>query len=310
LKNKASHKERAHSKYSASGSEKWLNCPASVALEEQSPPSADTPWSLEGTLAHEILEQYLKAKLNPKDLSEALVYLEMLEKTPVEMQDYVEMAGDRMLKIAKEAGAVLISEQRIYNTIIDEEMFGTTDGAVVQHFGTLHIIDFKYGKGHIVSPEKNTQLLQYALGYAEKFNWNFYDVKLHILQPRSGEGWHKTWGLTMRELKDFWLPIFKKGVARTKSSVAKSFEGNWCYWCRAKAICPVKRETSLNEIASMFESNPLTERQPNGFQEKSPEEKSRYQKSNSKKKNRFIESGDENKTKGKSKGDEEEKDFF
>ena len=39
--------ERAHSKLPASGSVRWLNCAASVALEEKSPPSPDTPWSLE-----------------------------------------------------------------------------------------------------------------------------------------------------------------------------------------------------------------------------------------------------------------------
>ena len=53
------HKQRAHSKFSASGAERWFACPGSVELSE-GVPDKETEWSKEGTLAHEVLEEIMK----------------------------------------------------------------------------------------------------------------------------------------------------------------------------------------------------------------------------------------------------------
>ena len=258
---KKGHKERAHSKFSASGSERWLHCAASVALEESSPPSPDNAWAAEGTLAHEILELRLKGQNLPTDNFDVTD----------EMVGFVQMAARKIEIIEFESQGNLTVEGRIYQSAIHPEMFGTCDAVVVQDFGTLHIIDFKYGQGHIVDPVENTQLIQYALGYAEKFNWNFYDVELHIMQPRSGKNWHKSWKITCRELHDKWLPIWVKGVERVERNDAPPFEGAWCHWCRAKTICPAKQEKNANKISEIFKQTPI-ERKNNGKKEESKKE--------------------------------------
>lgn len=243
----APHKEREHSKFSASGSERWLNCSASVALEEKCPPQDDNQWTLEGTLAHEVLERRLNAQPVPDD---------NFDITP-EMVNFVEMAVKEIKRIQKQTGGELIVEKRIHQDFIHPEMFGTCDAIIVQPFGTLHVLDFKYGQGHVVSAEENTQLIQYALGAAHLHDWNFQDVELHILQPRSGKSWHKSWKLSCRELRDKWLPIWQKGVARVESGKGKPFEGSWCHWCRAKFICPTKQEKNANKITNVFLNTPL-----------------------------------------------------
>lgn len=249
------HAERAHSKFSASGSERWLNCAASVALEEMSPPSPDSPWSKEGTKAHEVLEQLLV-------FGKPLFYPEQ------EMLKHCRKAAGYIKHAAtlecNNSGFLLV-EKRVYNSEIHDEMFGTCDAIIVRHGISIHIIDFKYGAGHVVDPEENTQLIQYALGVAEAYDWNFRTVKMTILQPRAGNDWAKTWEISAKELKTKWLPLWKKGVARVERGDAKPFPGSWCHWCRAKAICPAKLEKKFNDVKNRFSD--LTEGNANGKKE-------------------------------------------
>lgn len=50
------HKARAHAVLSASSSSRWLVCPRS-AVAEAKEPETSTPFTEEGTLAHEVAEQ-------------------------------------------------------------------------------------------------------------------------------------------------------------------------------------------------------------------------------------------------------------
>lgn len=270
------HKERAHSKFSASGSERWLKCSASVALEEQSPPSQDSFWSKEGTLAHEVLECTLKRLPLPAsfDVTE-------------EMIAHVEKVARKIRAIHQAFGGTLLVEKKVFASFIHPEMFGTCD-AIIASPTMLHIIDFKYGAGHIVSPVENTQLIQYALSAAESYDWDFPQVKNWIMQPRAGEDWHKSWVVEMSELRGYWLPLWHRGVRRVEQNKSKPWPGSHCHYCRAKAICPAKVESRVNEVATMFENSPLTNGAKNGIEKengtkeskaKSGEEKSRKKKS-------------------------------
>jgi uncharacterized protein CbrC (UPF0167 family) len=265
------HAERAHSKFSASGSERWLKCAASVALEEMSPPSPDTPWSKEGTYAHEVLEGLLRFG-KPIQHCHDQQMLAHCRKAA----GYINHAATMEIN---DSGALLI-EKRVYNSDIHDEMFGTCDAIIVVHGKSIHIIDFKYGAGHIVDPVENTQLIQYALGVADAYDWNFRTVKMTILQPRAGKEWAKSWTITAKELKTKWLPLWKKGVERVERGDAKPFPGSHCHWCRAKRICPAKKEKSFNDVLNRF--NDTTEGNENGKKEN--KEKSHHQeKSKSKK---------------------------
>lgn len=254
------HKERAHSKYSASGSERWLNCAASVELEEKAGPKPDTPWSLEGTHAHEGLEKLLKLRLKKRGAVLELAEWEAWKddpKTDFDMIGFVELTADKIFEIAAKYDGELLAEKRIYNLNIDKEMFGTTDAAIIEILGHLHVFDFKYGQGHVVDPTENTQLLQYALGFANENDWMFTHVTLHILQPRAGKKWHKDWTITIEELQEKWLPLFQKGVARVKRGGNKPFPGSWCHWCGGKKLCSAMQEKSFQKVSDTFSNNPI-----------------------------------------------------
>ncbi len=242
------HKERAHSKFSASGSERWLNCPASVELEEASPPSPENHWSKEGTLAHEVLEALLLNKPLPESFD-----------VTNEMVGHCERVVQKVKAIKNSFGGVMLVEKRIYNLAIDEEMFGTCDVIILGRDRTLHIIDFKYGQGHVVDPTENTQLIQYGLGAADACFWgeSFDRVKFWIMQPRVGKNWHKSWVLPIEKLEGYWQDLWHKGVARVRRGGHKPMPGSWCHWCRAKLTCPAKNEKRVTQMTDMFLNNPL-----------------------------------------------------
>lgn len=270
------HSDRAHSKFSASGSERWLNCAASVEIEESSPPSPDTPWSKEGTHAHEGHEALLTYILNRDSFDAQTAWEDWKLSALFEMIAFVKQSVTLALKLYRKAGpnAEIQVEKRIYNTDIHEEMFGTGDVAIIQLYKNLDVFDFKYGQGHIVSPKDNTQLVQYALGLAAEFNWNFQTVTMHISQPRAGKNWHKHWKIDCEELRTYWRPLFVRGVARVVRGGNKPQPGAHCYWCRGAKFktCPVKKELVNEKVQSVFDDNPFTGDEGYGY-EKSPEQK-------------------------------------
>jgi hypothetical protein len=300
----SAHNQRAHSKFSASGSERWLNCAASVALEEKSPPSADSVWSIEGTRAHEVLEVVLKLQTMPEFMRNARQQLSPAEAALNSPDEMVRYAADAWAIIRDEIlpevfDPEILIEQRIYNSDIHAEMFGTVDVAVVELYGTLHVIDYKFGQGHIVNPKENTQMIQYALGLAAKYDWQFDNVVVHIIQPRGGGKTHKFWPLSIDELRDKWRPLWVKGVQRVEAGKSKPFPGSYCYWCRAskpgadgKIVCPVKREQiqevrtekTVNQFSQPFKGGNF------GKEESKKEIKPSKQKSGSKK---IVEAFDE-----------------
>jgi len=246
------HSERAHSKFSASGSERWFNCPGSVQLSE-GVPDKQTEWSKEGTQAHEVLEDVMKARLRIAPPSYAARW-----KATKEMITYAEHAADFILGLqSQHEGSEIAIETRIYLDFIHPEMFGTFDGAVIDHFGTLHVLDYKYGAGHAVSPRENLQMIFYGVGLAHKFHWNFKNVKLWIIQPRiKGYDGPVFWELPILELKRY-VDIFRNAVKKVEKSPEHYNEGPWCHWCKAKSKCPLIQEAKTEKAINIFKNAPL-----------------------------------------------------
>lgn len=238
--------EKAHAKLSASGSDRWLGCPGSVDLSTRAPEGPKSnAYADEGTTAHECHEFLLKNRGSAKAVAAAR------KKWPSEMVDYVWQSVDFILK--QVGDSELLCETKVDLSFIGAGMFGTTDAAIVELFGTLWVIDFKYGEGIVVDPKDNTQLIYYALGIAHKYGFVFDEVVLVVAQPRAEHidgpiRWHR---MSMEELRA-WEQTFRDGVERTEDPLAPLEPGDWCRWCPAKTICPAISDLALRQAQVDF----------------------------------------------------------
>lgn len=296
------HSQRAHSKFSASGAERWFNCAGSVELSEGLP-DKPSPWSIEGTEAHEVLEQMFLERLTGRSSEEGR---RTISRAPSEMRRHAEHAISVILKYRDKApGSEVLIETRIYLDFIHPEMFGTFDGAVVDVFGTLHVFDYKYGAGHAVNPKENLQMIFYAIGLAHRYAWNFKRVRVWIIQPRiKGYDGPLFWEISVPELKGY-IHEFETAVWRVLhlERIKDPYVGGaWCHWCKAKSICPLKVKAKQEAAANVFK--PLKPISKGSYEKEIEKEFSENEEAPHQKVGRraFKKDGEDDQGKGQAKG--------
>lgn len=238
---------KLHAKFSASGSERWLQCPGSIALSEKAPPQVESKYATEGTEAHACLEFIARNSGKPAKVVRAMLQ----KKYPPTMVMHGLQTFERIIKL-KPPGAELLCETRVGLEFVEKGMFGTVDFGIVELFGILWVIDYKYGAGRLVDPD-STQLIYYALGIAHRFHFNFDKIRLAIAQPRivHKDGFFRTHDMEVPELMA-WTEKFKAGVEACKDPFAPLNPGRWCFFCPAQSICPAIEDRAYDEAQADF----------------------------------------------------------
>lgn len=250
----------SHAKYSASGSHRWLNCPASIELSKRAPPSEESVYAKEGTEAHSCLELVLKEYFNPKKQIEALGPLMHAIKEmglySDEIIEHIFTTAKHIRDLSAKAMAPEIKiEHKVDLSFVYPDTFGTVDCALVEEFGTLTVIDLKFGAGVPVGAKENSQLIFYALGLAHEYNYNFAEIKIVIIQPRAEhpDGPMREWTLGVEELLE-WKDKFISGVAKCEDPQAEFTSGEHCKFCPAKPICPELSTTAMKQALIDFDA--------------------------------------------------------
>ena len=236
---------KPHAILSASSAHRWLNCPPSVRLSTQVP-SSTSKYAEEGTLAHEIAELKLSRLTNPNmPKSEYVAKLKVLKQHELyqpEMlthtETYFDYVNDLVMRF-KNPPFVAI-EKRVDFSAWVSEGFGTADGIVIAE-NTLHVVDFKYGKGVAVEVANNPQLQLYALGAYEHYKM-LYDLKrvvMVIIQPRLDH--ISEWAMTLEDLLVWGESV--KLAARLAFEGRGDFKvGDHCRFCPIKSTCRARVE--------------------------------------------------------------------
>lgn len=236
----------AHAKLSASGAHRWLNCPGSVLLEQEYPDST-SEYAAEGTLAHEICELKLRAyaiePMGKTEFNKRYAALKKNELYKSEMdgytEDYLEYIKTVMLSYPVQPAVV--AEKRVDYSRYAAGGFGTADCLVLAG-DTIHVIDFKYGKGVAVSAENNPQMMLYALGAVSAYAmlYSFKNVKMTIVQPRISNV--SEFAMSVADLikwgEETVIPMAQKALSGEGGYKA----GEHCRFCRAKAECKARSE--------------------------------------------------------------------
>lgn len=181
------------------------------------------------------------------------------EKYPLEMRQHVQGFVDWVRKQRKEGWELLVEERVHLDGVITHDAepvipvaFGTVDVGLVEPFGVLHVIDFKYGKKH-VPHEDNSQMIYYALGLAHKLNYDVEKIRLTIYQPRSVKKKDpaRTTEITLEEL-EAWKKKFYAGIKACEKPKPTFQSGDHCFFCPAKINCPAIYAKTLERVGLDF----------------------------------------------------------
>lgn len=248
-----SHAEREHALLSASASHRWLECTPSAVLEDGLA-NKDSVFSLEGTRAHEIAEECLRAWQNGEDFknyegddwriyNDVLSYIHHVKETFTDLKNIYD-------------DAVIFFESKVDYSKYVPEGFGTCD-TVILAGNTLFIKDLKFGKGVEVYAENNSQLRLYALGAIEKFGdlYDFENVHMEICQPRK---YH--FDSSVMKVED----LIAWGTNYVKPRALLAFEGkgefkvgSHCQFCKAAGACRFQSEENMKLMLHEFKDPEL-----------------------------------------------------
>lgn len=243
----------AHALLSPSAAHRWINCTAAPRLEADVPDSGSS-YAAEGTLAHAYCAMKLKEFLGYDISGEVAEIAELYKYHTGEMDEYTDTYKTIVLEKYNAARAGVEDAQLLVETRLDfgnyiPDAFGTADAIIIAD-GTMEVIDFKYGKGVKVPAYRNPQMMIYALGAYDRFNFEYKidRVRMTIVQPR------------IDNLSGFELSVSDLLAWVDETLVPKAreaYEGNgqqkpgeWCRFCKVKSKCRALTEVCTGAAAN------------------------------------------------------------
>jgi len=265
-----------HALLSPSAAEKWMGCPGSL-LMEKGEVDKGSAHADEGTAAHFLASECLAYQAYPaahlkkriEVMPEGARWQGDLIQGPwfevdADMANHVDAYVQAVRKYAE--GGALFIEQRLPITSWtgEPDAAGTSDAVILTSDGELIVVDLKYGMGELVSPERNKQLMIYALAAYEEFSMvgDIKSVRLVIHQPRVHHA-PQEWPVSVAELQAFGEEV----RVAAKAALACYHEGHEvlapsdaaCRWCKAKHKCPALDKLVTETVGASFEDLSKTE---------------------------------------------------
>lgn len=241
-----------HALLSASSSHRWIECPPSARLCERVK-EASTSFAREGSEAHELCEYKLRTAVLGEKANDPTSSLEFyndeMERCSNDYATYISeiISGE---KAEGNIPIILIEQQLDFSKYVPDG-FGTGDCIIVSG-STLYVIDFKYGIGILVSAEKNSQMLCYALGAYEALK-DIYEIKnivMTIFQPRREN--LSTYKLSIAELLDWGENTLTPAAKLAYNGEGEFNPGSHCQFCKVKFTCRARAEHHTKLLSMDF----------------------------------------------------------
>ena len=238
-----------HALLSPSAAHRWMNCTAAPLLEKDVEDKGST-FAEEGTLAHAYCAKKLKEFLGLSVDEEKAEIAQLDEQYHSgEMDEYTDTYKTIVLEKfnaarAKTKDAQLLVEVKLDFSHYVPDAFGTSDAIIIAD-GVMEVIDFKYGKGVKVSAVENPQMMIYALGAWDLFNfeYNIQKVRMTIVQPRIDN--LSEFEINATDLIN-WTVDELQPKAKEAYAGGKQKPGEWCQFCKVKAKCKALATTCVN----------------------------------------------------------------
>lgn len=234
---------------SPSGAACWTACTAQphyVVQNASRIPPQDTEFSVEGTVAHGVVEAMFKRSvINPKATQEMKTHASAfvnfcLDKKAPGQTEHLKRTG---------MGHRWWSELKV-NLFYMPARNGYVDFCCVADDG-VHIADYKYGQGVAVSAFENLQMAIYARSMIEQLKLKTQTIHMHIYQPRVRQGdKQSTWTLDYKELVQF-TDDRVLGPAEDIQAKALTLEfrpgTKTCQFCPCESFCEARTKWLLDD---------------------------------------------------------------
>jgi len=256
---------RAHARFAPSSAHRIYDCPASLVLNEQEP-DREIFEAAEGTVAHHIGETCLLTGKEPEEFLGMTFdsgdldadYDEELHSSKgfaITVDDEMVAGVGQYLDFVMRLPGCHFVEQRVnispWCPIPDQ--FGTCDHAAAQH-KKLVITDFKYGRV-FVEPEHNMQLIMYALGFINEWDWlyDFDEVVIRIAQPRVDN--FSTWVTSKAELLALGEKIKKRFALALSKNPPFGPSEKACRFCKVQYKCRANHDFLYHQRVMLLDDD-------------------------------------------------------
>lgn len=258
--------EREHRRYSPSQADRNFACPGSSALIARVPPRASSPYAVEGTKAHTVLEAALSNGLCDAATAHQFYTDLMVEDLDAQYNTFyfsIDIAIDYVKSTLAEhhnEHVVLRTEQYVEppTPSAPGEAGGYLDISIhAPQSRTLYVMDYKHGAGVVKDVVENRQLLQYAAGllYGGDIDPSQIDkVVLVIIQPRAFHvsGFIRDWETTPYRVFEY-MQELDDAITECEKPDAPLVPGReQCMFCDARTACPAREAAALSVASDTF----------------------------------------------------------
>ena len=238
----------AHSVLGASAADRWMNCTPSAQLTAGMEDETTT-FAAEGTAAHALCEWKVRKALKMRAVRRPTsdYWTDEMEEFTDDYRDFImDLVGQAKLTCKD---PVTLIEQHLDFSCYVPDGFGTGDFLLVAD-KELNVVDFKYGRGVAVYADHNPQMMLYALGALNVFDFLFdiEQVTMTIFQPRLSS--ISTWTISAEELYKWAEEVLKPKAELAAKGEGEFISGSWCRFCKARNTCRARAESFL-ELAKM-----------------------------------------------------------
>lgn len=241
-----------HAMLGPSSAHRWLVCTAAPHFEEQFPKTTSV-YASKGTLAHQICELYVLEVFYPDQypsekvqrvldrLKTSDLYEPRMLETAAFYRDYIIATANSFPETPHVVPEVKVSLEPYV-----PEGFGTCDCVLIGG-DRLHIIDYKNGKGVVVSSNDNPQMKLYALGALLKYGllYNIETITVAIVQPNVTEDVEE-FTLTKKELMDWAITVVKPKAREAFDGPGTFCPGEHCMFCAGKSQCRARADRYMS----------------------------------------------------------------
>ena len=241
-----------HAKYSPSQLHRIIACPGSVNMCKDEP-NETSNYAEEGTMLHKVMEDTLRLSYHHYEVCPSLVDKYKLDREQLRAcEDALEYLSGVYKEAQLEGFVIAALETKTSLAYLNlKDCYGTAD-VKISTAKSLHILDWKFGRGIEVSVKDNPQFMAYALGAVKSTDelMSYVRIVTHVVQPRLNNMYEHSY--TPEELLLWCEETLRPALEQAENPGPCTPGLTQCQWCLAKYKCRARFELAKTTAEKVF----------------------------------------------------------